>query len=299
MSVMPQIKHIIYYMLENRSFDNILGWLYEGNDRPAHVIAGPRTVDLPFQGLAGGDHYNSFDEEPCTRHYVVRGVEKDNIPAFDPHEPFEHVNVQLFGSNWAGKDVPYGTPPTMSGFLQDYSSALKGPLAALADAGGQVGALAKAHSESISREEALQILQTNSPSDLPVMNGLARSFGVSDLWFASVPTQTFANRAFSVCGTSLGLVDNATSLFGYVPHKFNTKSIWNVLSDNGFNQPADWMVYHQTKQLGAFCLTQCAFDIPEPERHLTHAQALLDAIDSDTLPRFSYLEPSWLRHDVI
>ena len=39
---------------------------------------------------------------------------------------------------------------------------------------------------------------------LPVLSGLAKGFAVCDGWFASVPTQTFPNRAFAVAGTSLG-----------------------------------------------------------------------------------------------
>ena len=39
--------------------------------------------------------------------------------------------------------------------------------------------------------------------------GLAKGFAVCDGWFASVPTQTFPNRAFAVAGTSLGYVDNS------------------------------------------------------------------------------------------
>jgi phospholipase C len=42
---------------------------------------------------------------------------------------------------------------------------------------------------------------------LPVLSGLAKGFAVCDGWFASVPTQTFPNRAFAVAGTSLGYTD--------------------------------------------------------------------------------------------
>ena len=298
MSVMPQIKHIIYYMLENRSFDNVLGWLYENGDRPRHVIGG-QPDDPPFHGLWDGGYYNCFDHDPGTRHPVQRGVSQDGIPAFDPHEPYEHVNVQLFGKAGQQLTVPNGTPAGMDGFLQDYSTARKGTLAPLADMGGTLGTLAKAICPQISPAEALQILETNSPENLPVINGLARNFAVSDLWFASVPTQTFANRAFSVCGGSDGLVNNKTTLMGFKPDRFKGRTIWDALSDAGLDQPSDWMIYHQTRQLGLYCLTECAFDIPDPARHLTHADALFEAIATDTLPRFSYLEPAWLRHNLV
>lgn len=298
MTTMPQIKHVIYYMLENRSFDNILGWLYENGEQPKQVIGG-RPDDPRFHGLWGAEHYNCFADDPGTRHRVQRGVSQDGVPHFDPHEPYEHVNVQLFGAAGTQSPLPRGTPATMAGFLQDYSTALKGTLAPVADMGGVLGELARKLSHPISPEEALQILETNSPEDLPVLNGLARNFAVSDLWFASVPTQTFANRAFSVCGNSQGFVDNQTTLLGYKPDRFKTPSIWDVLCRNGCDKPSDWMIYHQTRQLGVYCLTECAFDIPDHHTHLTDADALFKAIADDTLPRFSYLEPSWLRHNLV
>ena len=53
-----------------------------------------------------------------------------------------------------------------------------------------------------------QVMDMYTPDQLPVMNWLARHYAVSDLWFCSVPSQTTANRAFYVAGTSAGLVKN-------------------------------------------------------------------------------------------
>jgi phospholipase C len=36
-----------------------------------------------------------------------------------------------------------------------------------------------------------------SAAQLPAFHGLAKAYAVSDRWFASVPTQTFANRAYA------------------------------------------------------------------------------------------------------
>jgi phospholipase C len=46
---LPNIKHFVYLMLENRSFDNLMGWLYE-HEAPAHIIDGPTTHGQPFRG---------------------------------------------------------------------------------------------------------------------------------------------------------------------------------------------------------------------------------------------------------
>jgi hypothetical protein len=56
-----------------------------------------------------------------------------------------------------------------------------------------------------------------SSDQLPVLYGQP-----SRSWFASVPTQTDANRAFSLCGTSLGGLTNGT------PPTYNARH-FNVL----------------------------------------------------------------------
>ena len=70
---------------------------------------------------------------------------------------------------------------------------------------------------------------------LPVLSGLAKGFAVCDGWFASVPTQTFPNRAFAVAGTSLGYVDNSAR---GLP-AFNTPSVFGKLADAG----QTWKIY--------------------------------------------------------
>ena len=70
---------------------------------------------------------------------------------------------------------------------------------------------------------------------LPVLSGLAKGFAVCDGWFASVPTQTFPNRAFAVAGTSLGYTDNSA----HGTPTFNTPSVFGKLADAG----QTWKIY--------------------------------------------------------
>ncbi len=46
------------------------------------------------------------------------------------------------------------------------------------------------------------------PGDLPYYYGLARTFGIGDRYFASVPGPTYPNRYYLVAGTSFGHIDN-------------------------------------------------------------------------------------------
>ena len=44
-------------------------------------------------------------------------------------------------------------------------------------------------------EEYAHIMTGCTPGQLPVVNGIARDFGVFDHWFCEVPSQTFMNRS--------------------------------------------------------------------------------------------------------
>jgi phospholipase C len=51
---MSDIDHVVLLMLENQSFDSLLGWLYDGNEKPAHNIPAAASGD-EFRGLAAID----------------------------------------------------------------------------------------------------------------------------------------------------------------------------------------------------------------------------------------------------
>ena len=192
------------------------------------------------------------------------------------------MNVQLFGSATPPKTDPAkGAPvPGMKGFLKDYGTQCSGD----ADA-------------------KRQIMRMYGPGDLPVLSGLARGYAVSDAWFASVPTQTNANRAFSICGTSLGLVDN-----GYLSRdwfdgklandRFDTDTVWNVLERNGCSDWAVfWEVSYPPKPRSWYPYTRNLFprleSIRNIDAHFRKMDEFFSLAKSGTLPKYSYIEPSW------
>jgi len=94
----PKIEHIVVLMMENRSFDHLLGFL----DHP------------DIDGIAPGQYSNrDASGEP---HPVDEGAAYQGQLVDDPGHDFEDVYLQMYG-------VPAGTPagePTMSGFAQSY-----------------------------------------------------------------------------------------------------------------------------------------------------------------------------------
>lgn len=278
--MIERIKHVVVIMLENRGFDSVLGYLYSPNDPPKQNIPPVKPNEPPFHGLQFVDTKslsNTLVHAGQTiRQPPVPTVRATNSPGTDPGEEYHHVNVQLFGS----ETLPAGHPhPEMKGFLQDYSTLCQGDLEAIK-----------------------QIMHMYTPADLPVLNGLAKAYAVSDLWFASVPTQTNANRAFSICGTSMGLVDNGFLSPNKVQAKladdrFNTDTIWNVLARHG---SSDWAVFWEDVYppvISSVPYTRRIFPhlehISNVGSHFHKMDRFFEMAEAGQLPAFSYIEPAW------
>ncbi len=98
---MADIKHVVVLMLENRSFDSVLGRLY--SDR------------ADFDGLKG-DESNEWDSRTFdVWRSEAMTPEAACLPNPDPNELFADMTEQVFG---AGLEPP--SPPAMSGFVSNY-----------------------------------------------------------------------------------------------------------------------------------------------------------------------------------
>ena len=51
-------------------------------------------------------------------------------------------------------------------------------------------------------------MKTFTPEKLPIFNGLAQAFAISDEWFCSMPGATNSQRAFALTGSALGQLNN-------------------------------------------------------------------------------------------
>ena len=265
------IKNVVVVMLENRSFDNVLGYLYSKEDPPQHNIPRLKEGEAPFHGLSFVDTQKLANDGVPPQ----PGVRATNTPGWDPGEEYGHVNVQLFRTDPPPDPLPAAT---MKGFLKDYILLCNGD-----------------------PEAQKQIMHMYTPADLPVINRLAKAYAVSDLWFSSVPSQTNANRAFSICGQSSGLVDNGFLTTNAIDHKlandrFHVDTIWNVLDGNGFH---DWKIFWWVEYppLSHYPYTYNVFPhlktIGNIESHFDRMENFLIAAEQGSLPRYSYIEPTW------
>lgn len=190
---MRKIDHLVVLMLENRSFDSVLGTLYP---------AGPN-----FDGLTGSESNPLHPDQggPVSRIAVwndaERGPEDACIPDPDPGELFQDINVQIFGLN-----APPGSPARMIGFVDNY---VRQPSAD-------------------KRCDPRSVMHYFTSAQVPVTSGLGRAFGVSDRWYGSAPCQTWPNRLFAHTGTAAGKVNNS-----WVPFPYFLPTIFRQLERGG------------------------------------------------------------------
>jgi phospholipase C len=256
------VKHVVVLMLENRSFDNLLGWLYEKeHNQPSRNI--PESTPPTFAGLVANTYYN---KDGTKKHYVTPQTKSFCTPNPDPEEQFRFMNEQIFGS----KDMPKeNEPATMSGFVQDYKNKSNKPE---------------------------DIMSCYSPAQTPVLSGLARNFAVCDRWFASAPCQTWPNRSFVHAGTSCGRINNLDkSQDDNTPpnpmYYKNAKPIFEVFQHIGVS----WKIYTDTL-LPSLTRYQFAVQLLNPalQPNFRHIDDFEKDAHKGTLPLYSFVEPKFM-----
>lgn len=266
-----KIEHVIYYMIENRSFDHVCGWLYSKNS-PIKVIgpAGPyRGVDKNFTNSFRGKEYavtkynngKLSEKTPDGKPFVL------DLDKQDPYHDNSDVLRQMYFNDI--NDYYNKKEPDMGGFAVNNGTE--------------------------------EVMLGYSPEQLPVLNGLAKHFAISDDWFCSMPGGTDVNRAFSLTGSSLGQLNNFQNGVQYsewsdYPHR---PSIWKILWSNGIQ---DFKIYNSVEWMN------CKFtynlflkgQIPTVDglfavgSYCPQLNQFFDDLKYGTLPKFSFLEPKWV-----
>jgi phospholipase C len=256
-SPLSAINHIVVLMLENRSFDHMLGFLYTsaGNVSPA---------GQPYEGLTGKESNPGVSGSAPVAVYKIQGGTTSTyfMPGADPGEGYSATNSQLFGSSTAP------TPPvaTNNGFISDFSYTL--------------GWESKEKDSVLPGTVANDIMGMHTPVTLPVLSALAQGFAVCDDWYGSAPTETLPNRAFLHSATSQGHMDDKTKTF-------TSPTIFASLT----KQNVSWMIYGYD----ADPLTRMTFtDLTSaPDTNFGEFAAFQAAAANGTLASYTFLEPSW------
>jgi phospholipase C len=270
--------HVVVLMLENRSFDNLLGHLYGADGAPR---------GQPFEGVHGKELSNPIPAyAPESDRKIVRlwsGSAMDN-PNPDPGEEYPHVSTQLFGvvkpeenrfKSATSMVSPFNTPQPvpaiapMNGFVTDY-------IANFTRTQGRLPRYA----------EYSRIMQCYRPQSLPVISTLAREFAVCDHWFCDVPSQTFANRSFFHAASSSGAVINEP--YAHWIRQNDAETVLERMQAKGLS----WRIYFDDRDV--FPLTGL-IHYSRLEKFISTnflvMQNFFDAVEAGTLPAYSFIEP--------
>lgn len=251
------VEHIVVLMLENRSLDHMLGYLYQDTNNVS-------PTGQPFEGLTGKESCPGPDGSPVTVYPITPTTPNAYfMPGADPGEGYQATDDQLYGSNATPAS---GAVAPMTGFVTDYATA--------------IGDNQSKGWFVVPGTTANMIMGCYTPETLPVLSALARGFAVCDQWFCSAPTMTLPNRAFVCAGTSQGHMDDKTK-------SFTAPSIFGSLTRHGIA----WKIYGDTKSP----LTK--MDFPDTKSAPSTHFGLFTDFKADAaagrLPAYAFLEPSW------
>jgi phospholipase C len=243
------IQHVFVLMLENRSFDHMLGF---SGIKGIDAVSGDATqitgcVDLSLRQLARSLQANTasgmvqrkehkwpppptislrdlYTSNQYNEQIYRAGEPADYAMPVDPGHEFPDVTVQLCGPGVTYP--PGGAYPNVvnSGFVASYVAK-----------GGQ--------------SNPAEIMKCYQQNQLPVLYALTQEFVVCDNWYASLPGPTWPNRFFAHAASSGGLdhspstleilqwetVDGFSFLNGTIFDRMNRKNIaWRLYAGDDF-----------------------------------------------------------------
>jgi phospholipase C len=258
-----KVDHIFVLMLENRSFDHMLG--FSGLTGADSVTGAPtRANDLTGLGYTNpdpNDPMHPAEAQVPAAFAIPRKVG-------DPGHEFRNVLTQLAGPK-AKYPTNGGYPkPDNLGFVEDYT----------------------ADGSSAPRS----IMNCYAPRQLPVLNQLAGEFAVCDAWFCSVPGPTFPNRFFAHAASSGGLDDSPSGLeIGWNTlfdgFRFNNGTIFDLLDEACI----DWEVVEGDEFPATFALAGMTFNATVRDRFTDFPDFVARLGAGGSAPAYVFIEPHY------
>lgn len=204
MSNSDAIEHVIMVLLENRSFDHLLGWMSHPN----------YGADSRVEGLTG-------NVDPATGELLAEAYQNPALlQTFRPF--FVDVDQPLAGDLPHGRDEvtrqiglsPVTGTSSMRGFAASYFH--ENPV--------QAGPF-------VTKPDCMRMM---TPKAIPVTAFLAQNFMVCDHWFCAIPTDTHPNRMMALSGYTE--IEGTSSLepdqYLVVDWAEENKVPWRVYSDD-------------------------------------------------------------------
>lgn len=265
---LQNIEHIFVLMMENRSFDHMLG---SSGITGTDAVSGAPTQ---IEGVPPGGCNNKD----------AKGVAyPTNTPApfimpEDPNHEFDDVRLQLLGT-----DDPFAlyeiTPIQNNGFVLSYANTAGGnPLS--------------------------DIMAGFTQAQLPILNQLAQEFCVCDHWFSSLPGPTVPNRLFLHAATSGGnpyspnpIQLAAAVVDGDASYKFANGNIFSRLIQyfaTNKLKSTPWRIYHGDDFAMVYALNGVSYGSGKSiDPSQTNPNPFAQDLEDPNLPSYVFIEPNW------
>jgi phospholipase C len=253
---LQKIQRFVVLMMENRSFDHLVGYL--------------KTVDPRVVGLTGGEYQNYPDpRNPQPPPIPVSSGAGFAMP-FDPSHEFCDVQKQLYGPDPTGAlcSNPRVTPALMNGFVYVGNVA-----AAAAKVPGQGG----------------KVMECFAPNQVPCLMTLAQEFALFNFWYSSLPGPTWPNRFFVHAATSGGLSDSPNTADTTAGFSFTNGTIYDALTAAG----KGWRIYHDgLPQTAGIDSLRMSYVDPFTQ-NFREMQYFAQDVQDKNLPEYTFIEPAY------
>lgn len=267
-----QIRHVVVLMMENRSFDHLLGD-YRSLDGSCDGVDRAQPRSNPLAAADGG----ALTQQAQDRHDLGSWAPPPDVPAearigFDFGHEFDDVMRQLDVSGTG----PLGAPK-LDGFADDAYRKAQADLKQY-----------RVYALDMAQRAMNYVRLGDTPDDdpLPAIQGLARHFTLCDRWFSSVPGPTWPNRFFAMTGSARGhvLMPGKGSVLKGIQSllaMFGETSIFSLLKESGL----DARIYSDGRiPLAAFVRGgRQRYGIDDFKRDVA----------GDNLPQLAWIEPDY------
>lgn len=250
------IKRFVVLMLENRSFDHLLGFL---------------KANYPQVDGLGGTEFNLKDpNSPGSPQVTVRRA-SSFVMTFDPAHEYYDVQIQLYGPL---KDTDPSLPPLAN--LPSDPAAMTGFVSSATQAVDFAG-------------DEILVMDCFKPDQLPVLSTLAAEFALFNYWHSSLPGPTWPNRFFIHAATSGGLTDSPSTTQIVEGFSFQNGTIYERLSAAG----KKWCIYHDGLPQTAG-LTNLRDEFINPlTKNFQDIDDFFDDVQKGSLGDYSFIEPRY------
>jgi len=262
-STLQKIQRFVVLMLENRSFDHLVGYMKKVNPQ----IEGPTPQAC----------FNYRDPNAPTPPPVPVSANADPVMPFDPNHEFCDVQTQLYGPDPTQRCTdplgrccsnPARNPAPMSGFVAN------GIIASTKQAGKDYGE---------------KVMACFDCGQVPYLNSLAQEFALFNFWYSALPGPTWPNRFFVHAGTSGGLTDSPGTEAIVLGFSFRAETIYHALAAAG----KEWRIYHdglpQTAGIESLRLSY----VDPFTRNFREMKHFAHDVKAGILPEYTFIEPRY------